>query len=720
MPPTLDVTLQMDHTSRQQAIEHAVTDTLASAGALKDVGRPILAEVCRVFGWQAGALWLVDEKAGALRNAATWSTLEGDELAEVSKTMTFPPAIGLPGRVWSRGKPVWLRDVADDTNSPRAQWASRTGVRGAYAVPVTVLEQIIGVLEFFHRDVLEPDDALDELFVNIGAQIGHAIERLRVRESLTESESRMRAILEEAPDAVIGMDQDGSIIEWNRRAEALFGWRREEVLNRPLAATIIPERYRKRHRAGLAHFVRTGEGSFLHRRVEIEALHRSGGELPIELNITPVPHGDDYVFSAFVRDISERRRYEERLRFLADAGAVLAGSLDLETTLTRVAQLALASLADICVIHLLDEGGTLSQVVATSPDPEIDRRWRELSVPPPLDRDSDHPVTVAFRTRKPAFIDTIGEMEIEHLGHSPAHSDFLRSLSLLQWLCVPLVTHDEALGVMSFAVLREERRWSQADLALAEDIARRAALAVENARLYRQARDAVRTRDEFLSTVSHDLRNPLASVKGLAQLLHRRAQRFATPETLAFMESLTRIDAAATRMTTLLDELVEVSGLRIGQPLELARQPVDLVALAREVARAARSDGHIVEVDARDAAVVASADPARLQRVLTNLIANAVKYSSTGARISVAVGRADGTAVISIRDEGRGIPPGDLPYIFERFRRGSNVEGISGTGLGLTAAKQIVQLHGGSIGVESAEGVGSTFTVRLPLADATD
>ena len=704
----------MEGLARDLAVQYAVTDVLASATTLGGATRAILPEICRILGWHAAAVWLADQEAGALRCAASWTSGD-DDLAGVNAGRTFPPGIGMPGRVWSRGEPLWIRDVTADTNFPRIRWAERAGVHGAFATPITAHAETIGVLELFHTETVESDPALEQLFAAVGAQIGLAIERLRAREQLAASESRVRAIVDGASEAVIGIDQNGRIIEWNRQAELLFGFRREEVLQRALAATIIPERYRERHRSGLARFTRTGEGPFIGRRIEIEALRRDGREIPIEITITPVQTPDGYVFSAFVRDIGERRRYEDRLRFLAEASTVLSESLDFETTLSRIAQLALAAVADVCVIHLLDDqGAKLHRVLATSPDPELDRRWRELSVSSELDLDSEHPVAASFRERKTVFFDAVGESEIATLGHSAAHAEFLRSLGLLQWLCVPLIGHGDALGAMSFAVSRVERRWSEADVALAEEIARRAAVAVDNAKLYRQAREAVRTRDEFLSTVSHDLRNPLASIKGLAQLLQRRAQRLATAETLGFVESLARIDAAATRMTTLLDELVEVSGMRIGQPLELAREPVDLVALAREAVGNVRSDGHTVEIDARESTVVANGDPARLQRVLMNLIANAVKYSE-GGNISVRVGREDAAAIIAVSDHGRGIPAADLPFIFDRFRRGSNVEGISGSGIGLTAAKQIVELHGGTIDVESAEGVGSTFTVRLPL-----
>lgn len=704
----------MERVARDLAVQYAITDALAHATTLKEAAESIGSEVCRVLGWQAAAIWLVDQEAGVLRNVAAWAASNLDEFARVNSAQVLPPGIGLPGRVWSERAPLWIPDVAADTNFSRTSWAG--DLHGALAVPIAARRELIGVLELFNREVVVPDEAQVQLFAAIGAEVGLAADRLRAREALAASESRLRAIVEGAPDAIVIIDQDGRITDWNRQAESLFGWGRDEVLQRALTTTIIPARYREEYRRGLARYVRTREGPFVDRRIEIEALHRDGRELAIELTITPFPSADGYAFSVFLRDVSDRRRYEERLRFLAEASTVLAGSLDFETIVSRVAQLALAAVADICVIHLVEEQGrVLRRAIAASPDPELDRRWRGLNIPPDLDPEGEHPLAVSLRTRKPILFDGLGDAEIGQLAHSEPHAEFLRSLSLRQWLCVPLVVHDEALGVMSFAVSRADRRWSESDVALAEEIARRAAVAIDNARLYRQAREAVRTRDEFAATVSHDLRNPLASIKGLAQLLQRRAQRKGTAETLAFVDSLARIDAAATRMTTLLDELVEVSGLRIGQPLELTREPVDLVSLAREVVANVRSDGHPVEVDARESSVVATGDPARLQRVLMNLVANAVKYSSTGVPVSVRVDREEGNAVVAVRDRGRGIPAADLPFIFERFRRGSNVEGVSGTGVGLTAARQIVELHGGSIGVESAEGEGSTFTVRLPL-----
>jgi PAS domain S-box-containing protein len=218
-----------------------------------------------------------------------------------------------------------------------------------------------------------------------------------------------------------------------------------------------------------------------------------------------------------------------------------------------------------------------------------------------------------------------------------------------------------------------------------------------------------------LAEASHDLRGPLTYIKGQAQILRRCAS---AGELMRMSEGLAGIETAATRMAGLIDEVLDAARLREGQPLELERRPTDLVALARRVAAECEqtTSHHTIRCEAHVPRLVGRWDAGRLERVLGNLLGNAVKYSPRGSEITLAVARSGATAVVAVRDPGVGIPAEELPRIFERFYRGSNVAGrIGGTGLGLAGVKRIVEQHGGTIEVESVEGTGSTFTVRLPL-----
>ena len=231
-----------------------------------------------------------------------------------------------------------------------------------------------------------------------------------------------------------------------------------------------------------------------------------------------------------------------------------------------------------------------------------------------------------------------------------------------------------------------------------------------------------REKDAFLATASHDLKNPLASIKGNAQLLRRHVSRGQIdPSRLAV--GLGSIDSAVSQMVGLIDALLDLTRLRMGRPLDLETQPTDLVALAHRVAseQQATTERHRIVVEAAETEVVGAWDVRRLERVLGNLLSNAIKYSPHGGPITVTVAReaqAEGLwAVLTVHDRGLGIPAPDLPRIFEHFHRAANVTGsITGTGIGLAGARQIVEHHGGTITVESRQGEGSTFIVRLPLA----
>jgi signal transduction histidine kinase len=230
-----------------------------------------------------------------------------------------------------------------------------------------------------------------------------------------------------------------------------------------------------------------------------------------------------------------------------------------------------------------------------------------------------------------------------------------------------------------------------------------------------ELREQISARDEFMSTVSHDLKSPLTFIKGMANLRRRRAAH--TEENKPFLDALEQIEASAGRMAQQLDELVDASRLESGSPLALRRESTDLVELARKSVSEHQqtTDRHALCVLTDQAELVGNWDRIRLGRVLDNLLDNAVKFSPRGGVVEVSIGSRDGMAVLSVSDRGEGIPPDDLPHIFERFRRGGNVEGrIPGTGIGLAGVQTIIELHAGTIQVESLVGVGTRFTISLP------
>jgi signal transduction histidine kinase len=229
----------------------------------------------------------------------------------------------------------------------------------------------------------------------------------------------------------------------------------------------------------------------------------------------------------------------------------------------------------------------------------------------------------------------------------------------------------------------------------------------------------VAERDAFLAAASHDLKNPLAAIKATAQFLRRYLERTGGSDPARLATGLATIQETVDRMLGLVNELLDVARLRMGQTLDLDRQTTDLVELARRIVAAQQqaTERHRLRVESAVDALVGEWDAARLERVLGNLLENAIKYSPDGGTVVVELAEEDGQALVRVRDQGIGIPLADRERIFEPFQRGSNVgQGIAGTGIGLSGSRQIVEQHGGAISVESEEGAGSTFTVRLPLA----
>jgi signal transduction histidine kinase len=406
-----------------------------------------------------------------------------------------------------------------------------------------------------------------------------------------------------------------------------------------------------------------------------------------------------------------------RSTFLAEVSKRLADSLEYETTLHGVARAAIPELADWCAVDLLRAGetGSLSRVAVAHVDPAREAATRELALlytPSPVALEG---VPRVLRTRSPEVIHGVAE------AADSEHVELLRHLGMRSSIVLPLVARERLLGALSLASTAEARYCDMDDVELAEDLAARCAVAIDNARLYRLAREAIELRDTFLATVSHDLKNPLATIRGQAQLLRRLAAGDSAPLAARVDDGMRRLLATADRMGRILDGLLDVTSLELGRRLDLDRQRMDLVDVARRIVaeHQERAPRHFIQL-AGEPELVGEWDVARLERVLDNLVGNAVKYSPEGSVVTVVCVReddADGAcAIVSVRDRGMGIPLADQGRIFERFQRAGNVGGIAGAGIGLATVRDIVEQHGGTIGVESREGEGSTFTVRLPLA----
>jgi signal transduction histidine kinase len=410
---------------------------------------------------------------------------------------------------------------------------------------------------------------------------------------------------------------------------------------------------------------------------------------------------------------------QRRLEFLAETGALAAASLDYETTLVSVSRMAVPFLADWCTVYVRVEDGAVRRVAVATADPELERLAEALRLFPPSPTSPHSRVAVALETGQPELIPRIPDDYVDSIAQSPEHLEILRRLPFRSSMIVPLAARGTVIGAMVFFAAGKARVYDVEDLALAEEIARRCAIAVDNARLYAQAQEAIRLRDEVLAAVSHDLKGPLTAISGQAQLLRRRLAEGGTPPSPDASDSLDRITRATARLGALVNELIDVARLQAGQPLQLHLRPTDLVEVARRCTADCQETaiGHHLRIESTLGRLVGVWDQFRLERVLENLLGNAVKYSPRGGEIIVSVGRDErGWAVLSVRDEGVGIPADDLPRVFERFHRGANVvRRIRGSGVGLAGARQIVEQHRGTIEVESAEGKGSTFTVRLPM-----
>jgi signal transduction histidine kinase/CheY-like chemotaxis protein len=419
-------------------------------------------------------------------------------------------------------------------------------------------------------------------------------------------------------------------------------------------------------------------------------------------------------------------RSRDSFRLLAQAGDLLSLTLDYELTLTNVARVAVPMIADFCLFSLI-EGNDVRNIPGTYDEGVAEMLARGWRWPPEMSGSACSQALAAARVT--TYFEIDDEMRAA-IARGPEHLRPLAGLDVLSAISVPLVARDQVLGVLTFCFARSGRRYTREDLALCKELARRATMAVENARFHRASQEAIaraheanrlseqanRAKDEFLGVVSHELRTPLSAILGWSQLLGR--DKVVNPAILS--KGLAVIERNSRAQVKLIEDILDVSRIISGK-LRLELRPIDLDGILRaavEVIRpAAEAKGVSLRAAGSPGAVVLG-DPDRLQQVLWNLLSNGVKFTPSGGQIDIAVDRVGRNVRITVLDSGKGIDPDFLPYVFERFRQAdsSTTRRHGGLGLGLAIVRHVVELHGGSVrALSGGHDRGATFVIKLPL-----
>jgi signal transduction histidine kinase len=439
----------------------------------------------------------------------------------------------------------------------------------------------------------------------------------------------------------------------------------------------------------------------------IVGLRKNGDEFPADATISRLEAGGKTILTVALRDISEQKRVEAEYAFLARAGEIVGSTLDYEQTLTNIAELVVRDLADFCIVDLIGEGGEVRKFKVASRD-EADAWISDTLEHVRLDPSRPYFSEAAVKTMRPVLHEHVSPEAIAALAQNDQHLAALQGMRARSVIVVPLLGHEEPLGAISFVSSSSVRTYARTDVAVASELGRRAACSIENARLYAAARNAIRSRDDVLGIVAHDLRNPLNAIALQVELLRSRNGDGRSPP-------IDAIERAAKRMKRLIQDLVDITGLEAGQ-LRFEPTDVSTEALLAECTSAQRPLAMAASIELRlDAPRDLPhvwVDHDRLLQILENLIGNALKFTPRGGRVTVGACPHGDDVEFWVSDTGRGIAPEDQPHVFDRFWQARR-DPHAGAGLGLPIVKGLVEVHGGRIWVESSQGHGSTFFFTL-------
>jgi PAS domain S-box-containing protein len=523
------------------------------------------------------------------------------------------------------------------------------------------------------------------------ARTGEASSEAQAKDETMQPEGDGQDLL---PIAHCTLDRRGRILDGNLEAASLFGWPRAELIGEllPSVVTIVEQ---SRFADHLARCFTTGTRN----NVEL-TLVTWRGRVVVEMISVPLMGADGRIFAVIstLSDVTALKMSEERLRILSETSEALVSSLDYSTTLAMVTRRLVPAVADMAFIDVCEDDGRIARYTP---------RAARTIVPLP-----DSPQSCVLESGQPMLHPACGEEKLALAlsdGGPPPSTSKEGSL-----LLVPLIARERILGVLTCVITGSGRYHSLADLSLAQQVASRAAMAVDNARLYFSARRAIRAREDVAAIVSHDLRNPLQAIRLYCEHM-LSAPDLKPAQMQQHVEAVLR---GVRSMDRLISDLLDMSRIEAGQ-LRIEESDNEAAALVFEAVNLVRPlaehKGIALDVFIDPRSEEIYCDRERMLQVLSNLLGNAIKFTDSGGSISVAVATDEAWTTLAVRDTGEGIPPEHLPHLFDRYWRASQTSN-KGVGLGLFIAKAIVDAHEGEISVESQLGIGTAVTVRLPRA----
>jgi PAS domain S-box-containing protein len=660
----------------RRAARLAVTQALAEANTLREAAPRVLRVLGENLGWKVAGFWLADAQRQEMRCLDFWHSpaVGGAGLRAAYRQFTFKPGVGLPGRVWASGQPAWVADVIEDANFPRAAVAAQEGLHAAFGFPVLSGGEVLGVIELFREEVRGPDADLMEMASSIGTLVGQFMERKSVEGRLRDERERFRTTLASIGDGVITTDTEGKVTFLNPVAESLTGWSQEGACGAPLATVfdIIQEGTRRPAESPVAQALREGRVVGLANHTVL--LAKDGTERPIDDSAAPIRDSQGGVLGVVLvfRDVTERRRAEQELR-QAERRFKAVFNQQFQFMAILALDGAVLEANDTCFRATnVERGRVLGRPLWETPWwdrlPAMQGRWKRILQEAAL---GGGPVA--------------GEVDYSQADGSTRQADVVMT-----------ALKDDTGRVTNLIV--EGRDTTQR---------RRQAAAL---------READRRKDEFLATLAHELRNPLAPLRTGLHVLRLADERAVWEEAREMMER------QLGQMVRLVDDLLDISRISRNK-LELRKARIGLAAVIENAVETARplieSKGHTLSVALPPEPVFLDADLTRLAQVFWNLLNNSAKYTDPGGRIELAARSEGSEVVVAVRDTGIGIPAEALPGLFTMFSQvdHSLERSQGGLGIGLALVKGLVEMHGGTVAAHSAGvGRGSEFVVRLPLS----